>query len=62
MLAWGACGAAGALLAPLLMRRLPFALVCFVLGFAFSGLMDNVRLWSAARNARQICPLAFGCN
>lgn len=40
MLAWGACGAAGALLAPLLMRRLPFALVCFVLGFAFSGLMD----------------------
>jgi len=42
MLAWGGCGAAGALLAPLLRRRLPFALACFVLGFAFSGLMD---LW-----------------
>ena len=40
MLAWGGCGAVGALLAPLLRRRLPFALVCFVLGFAFSGLMD----------------------
>lgn len=40
MLAWGACGAAGALLAPILTRRLTFALVCFVLGFTFSGLMD----------------------
>lgn len=40
MLAWGACGAAGALLAPLLRRRLPFAVVCCLLGFAFSGLMD----------------------
>jgi energy-coupling factor transport system substrate-specific component len=42
MLAWGGCGAVGAVLRPLLRRRLPFALVCFVLGFAFSGLMD---LW-----------------
>jgi energy-coupling factor transport system substrate-specific component len=40
MLAWGGCGAVGALAAPLLRRRLPFALACFVLGFAFSGLMD----------------------
>jgi energy-coupling factor transport system substrate-specific component len=40
MLAWGGCGAVGALAAPLLRRRLPFALLCFVLGFAFSGLMD----------------------
>jgi energy-coupling factor transport system substrate-specific component len=40
MLAWGGCGAVGALAAPLLRRRVPFALVCFVLGFAFSGLMD----------------------
>ena len=40
MLAWGACGAAGALLAPILTRRLTFAAVCFVLGFVFSGLMD----------------------
>ncbi len=40
MLAWGGCGAVGALAAPLLARRLPFALACTVLGFAFSGLMD----------------------
>ena len=40
MLAWGGCGAVGALAAPLLRRRLPFAVVCFVLGFAFSFLMD----------------------
>ena len=40
MLAWGGCGVVGALAAPLVRRRLPFALLCFVLGFAFSGLMD----------------------
>jgi energy-coupling factor transport system substrate-specific component len=40
MLAWGGCGIVGALAAPLVRRRLPFALLCFVLGFAFSGLMD----------------------
>ena len=40
MLAWGACGALGAVAAPLLRRRLPFALVCCVLGFGFSFLMD----------------------
>jgi len=44
MLGWGACGLAGALLAPLLRRRLAFATACFVLGFAFSALMD-VWLW-----------------
>ena len=42
MLAWGGCGAAGAAAAPLLRRRIPFALACCLLGFAFSGLMD---LW-----------------
>jgi len=40
MLGWAACGAAGALLAPLVRRRIPFALLCTVLGFAFSALMD----------------------
>jgi energy-coupling factor transport system substrate-specific component len=40
MLAWGGCGAVGAAGAPLLRRRIAFALACFVLGFAFSGLMD----------------------
>jgi len=40
MLGWGACGAAGALLAPLIRGRLAFAALCCVLGFAFSALMD----------------------
>jgi energy-coupling factor transport system substrate-specific component len=44
MLGWAACGAAGALLAPLLRRRLVLAFVCAVLGFAFSATMD-VWLW-----------------
>jgi len=44
MLGWGACGLVGAALAPLLRRRLAFAAACFVLGFAFSALMD-VWLW-----------------
>ena len=42
MLGWGACGLAGAALARLIRHRLAFAAVCFVLGFAFSALMD---LW-----------------
>ena len=44
MLAWGACGVAGAALAPVIRGRIRFAAVCFVLGFAFSALMD-VWLW-----------------
>jgi energy-coupling factor transport system substrate-specific component len=40
MLGWGACGAAGALTARLVRRRLPFALLCGVLGLGFSALMD----------------------
>jgi energy-coupling factor transport system substrate-specific component len=40
MLAWGACGAIGALLAPMLRRRLALAVVAFVLGLAFSTFMD----------------------
>ena len=40
MLAWGGCGVVGAACAPLVRRRVPFALLCFALGFAFSGLMD----------------------
>lgn len=42
MLAWGACGAAGGLLAPVIRNRIAFAALACVLGFAFSGLMD---LW-----------------
>lgn len=40
MLGWGACGLAGAALAPLIRRRAMFAAVCCVFGFAFSALMD----------------------
>jgi len=40
MLGWAACGAAGALLAPVVRGRVPFALLCTVLGFGFSALMD----------------------
>jgi len=40
MLAWGGCGVVGALAAPLLRSRWALAVACFLLGFAFSGLMD----------------------
>jgi energy-coupling factor transport system substrate-specific component len=40
MLAWGSCGLIGGLAAPLLRRRVPLALTCFALGFAFDALMD----------------------
>lgn len=40
MLAWGACGAVGALLARWLRRRIVLAGVTFVLGLAFSSFMD----------------------
>jgi energy-coupling factor transport system substrate-specific component len=43
MLAWGACGVAGAAAAPLLRRRYALAAFCFVLGMGFSALMD---VWS----------------
>jgi energy-coupling factor transport system substrate-specific component len=46
MLGWAGCGAVGALAAPVLRRRVPFALACCVLGFAFSAFMD-VWLWLA---------------
>lgn len=44
MLAWGACGAAGAAFAPLVTRRLAFAALCAVLGFGFSAFMD-IWMW-----------------
>jgi energy-coupling factor transport system substrate-specific component len=44
MLGWGACGAAGALLAPVVRSRVGLAAVSAVLGFAFSASMD-VWLW-----------------
>ncbi len=44
MLGWGACGAAGALLAPVVRGRIGLAVVSGVLGFLFSASMD-VWLW-----------------
>src|SRR5436305_1386112 len=44
MLGWGACGLAGALLAPFLRNRWMLAAVAAALGFAFSVSMD-VWLW-----------------
>jgi energy-coupling factor transport system substrate-specific component len=43
MLAWGGCGAVGALLAPLLRRRIPLAIVCFLLGYVYGFVLD---LWN----------------
>ncbi len=40
MLAWGGCGAAGALLAPVLRRRIPLAVTCFLLGYAYGFVLD----------------------
>jgi energy-coupling factor transport system substrate-specific component len=44
MLGWAACGAAGALFAPMLRSRYALAAVTALLGFAFSAMMD-VWLW-----------------
>ncbi len=46
MLAWACCGVVGGLAAPLLRRRVAFAALCFVLGFAFSCFMDLWEWWS----------------
>ena len=40
MLAWAGCGAVGALAAPLLRKRIPFAIACCLLGFAFGFVLD----------------------
>jgi energy-coupling factor transport system substrate-specific component len=44
MLGWAACGLAGAVGSDLVQGRVPFAVLCGLLGLAFSGLMD-VWLW-----------------
>jgi energy-coupling factor transport system substrate-specific component len=43
MLAWGGCGVAGGLAAPLLRGRLVFAAFCVVLGFGYGTVLD---LWN----------------
>lgn len=40
MLAWGACGVAGAAAAPVLRRRIGLAVLTFALGLAFSAFLD----------------------
>jgi energy-coupling factor transport system substrate-specific component len=40
MLAWGGCGVAGGLARRFVQRRVPFALFCFALGFAYGIPMD----------------------
>jgi hypothetical protein len=40
MLAWAGCGAVGGLLAPVLRGRIPFAIACCLLGFAFGFVLD----------------------
>jgi energy-coupling factor transport system substrate-specific component len=47
MLGWGVCGAIGGFLGPLARRRVPFAIVCGVLGLAFGLLMDVGYTWLA---------------
>jgi energy-coupling factor transport system substrate-specific component len=42
MLAWGGCGVLAGVAAPLLRRRVPFALFCFGLGFAYGAVLN---LW-----------------
>jgi energy-coupling factor transport system substrate-specific component len=46
MLAWGMCGALGAICARFIRRRLALAAFCFLLGLGFSSFMD-VWNWSA---------------
>ena len=46
MVAWGLCGALGALCARFIHNRITLAVFCFVLGLGFSSLMD-VWNWSA---------------
>jgi energy-coupling factor transport system substrate-specific component len=60
MLGWGACGAVGALAAPLVRRRLSFAALCAVLGFAFSALMDVWTWLSFFPHTWQAFTVAFG--
>jgi len=40
MLAWGGCGAAGALLAPVVRARIPLAVLCFALGYGYGFVLD----------------------
>ncbi len=60
VLAWGGCGAVGALVRPLVRRRWAFALACFVLGFAFSALMDGWEWFSFWPHTWQALAVVYG--
>jgi hypothetical protein len=47
MLGWGACGAIGGLVAAVVRGRVPFAILCAVLGLGFGLLMDVGYTWLA---------------
>lgn len=40
MLAWGMCGAVGALVAPFVRRRVALAVICLLLGYAYGFVLD----------------------
>ncbi len=51
MLAWGGCGVAGGLARGLIKGRVPFALFCFALGFAYGAPMDLWHWYAFLRDA-----------
>ena len=51
MLAWGGCGMAGGLARRFVTRRVPFALFCFALGFAYGVPMDLWHWYGFLRDA-----------
>ena len=61
MLAWGACGAVGGLVPRLVERRVAFAALAFVLGFAFSGLMDVWEWYSFFPRTWEAFALLMSC-
>jgi energy-coupling factor transport system substrate-specific component len=60
MLAWGGCGVAGGLARGLLTGRLPFALFCFALGFAYGVPMDLWHWYGFLRDAPASVVLGAG--
>jgi energy-coupling factor transport system substrate-specific component len=60
MLAWGGCGVAGGLARTLVRRRVPFALLCFALGFAYGVPMDLWHWYGFLRDAPVTVVLGAG--
>jgi energy-coupling factor transport system substrate-specific component len=60
MLAWGGCGLAGGLARALLHKRIPFAVFCFALGFAYGVPMDLWHWYGFLRDAPVMVVLGLG--